>query len=136
MTVKHLDHLNLTVHNFADTADWYKRVFGFEVVEEGNHSGEHWGVLRSGDALLCIYEHPEFKQSPDMDKAKLHSIHHFGLRITDRQRWESTVTKEKLEVGYGGAISYPHSTSWYICDPSGYTIEVAYWHNDQIAFRA
>ncbi|MFI5403950.1 MAG: VOC family protein, partial [Planctomycetota bacterium] len=57
MTVTRLDHLNLTVRDFDETASWYGRVFGFEVVEkETDAQGRPWGVLRAGDALLCIYE--------------------------------------------------------------------------------
>jgi RimJ/RimL family protein N-acetyltransferase len=53
-----LDHLNLTVANFKETAAWYERVFGFQVIEEGMEPDGPWGVLRSGDIMLCIYESP------------------------------------------------------------------------------
>ena len=58
MQVKHLDHVNLTVRSFDETVDWYRRIFGFEIVEEEVEDGVRWGVIRSGDAMLCIYEHP------------------------------------------------------------------------------
>ena len=35
MTIKHLDHLNLTVNNLAESVAWYARVLGFELVEQG-----------------------------------------------------------------------------------------------------
>ena len=40
------------------------------------------------------------------------------------------------EVECGGAQDWPHSTSWYIRDPTGYQIEVVYWHHDEIRFAA
>lgn len=43
MNVKQLDHLNLSVADFAATAAWYKAVFSFEVVESGTYNG-HPGV--------------------------------------------------------------------------------------------
>ena len=52
MKATRLDHLNLTVRDFEETAAWYGRVFGFEVVErETDERGRLWGVLRAGDAL-------------------------------------------------------------------------------------
>jgi catechol 2,3-dioxygenase-like lactoylglutathione lyase family enzyme len=136
MNVKQLDHLNLSVADFAATAAWYKAVFGFEVVESGTYNGHPWGVLKGGDAMLCAYEHPGLRE-PDADeveKAGFHRVAHLGLRITDRAAWEATVAREKLHVHYGGAYPWPHSTSWYISDPTGYTIEVALWDNDAPAF--
>lgn len=59
---------------------------------------------------------------------------HFGLRITDADEWLETVDREGLEVLYGGEVAWPHSTSWYLTDPTGYEIEVALWDRDRIAF--
>lgn len=136
MKVKHLDHLNLSVSNFDQTVDWYKRVFGFTLVEEGVRGGVRWGIIKGGESMLCIYEHPEF-EFPDYDSPKYrsHHISHFGLRITDRQEWEKTIQKENVSYSWSnGPFEYPHSTSWYVADPTGYEIEVALWHKDQISF--
>ncbi|MHC4934280.1 MAG: VOC family protein [Planctomycetota bacterium] len=136
MKVKQLDHLNLSVQSFPETADWYGRVFGFEVVEDKVDRGMRWGVIRSGDAMLCIYEHPElgFEGSDEIRDRGLHGINHFGLRITDRESWEETVKREGIEVNYGGPVRWPHSTAWYVSDPTGYEIEVALWDDDEARF--
>ena len=47
MEVRNIDHLNLAVGNFDETAAWYGRVFGFEKVEEGLQDGVRWGVIRA-----------------------------------------------------------------------------------------
>jgi catechol 2,3-dioxygenase-like lactoylglutathione lyase family enzyme len=132
MTVKHLDHLNMTVKDFEQTADWYRRVFGFEVVEKGMYKGARWGIIRSGEAMLCIYEHREL--ATDISETT-HHINHFGLRITDRTAWEEVLEREAVPVLYGGPVRWPHSTAWYVHDPTGYEIEVALWDNDSIAFN-
>lgn len=132
--VTQLDHLNLSVRDFDETAAWYGRVFDFTIVEQGVQDGVTWGVLRAGDAMLCIYEHPS-RPAPDRyDEARQH-INHFGLRITDREAWEATIEREQLEVNYGGVVNWPHSTAWYVSDPTGYEIEVALWADDTIAFE-
>ena len=126
MNVKMLDHLNMTVRSVDDSVAWYGRVFGFEKVEEGTWNGRPWSIIRAGDAMLCIYEHPD-RGSPDLAEHTSHGVSHFGLRIDDREAWERTVDREKLELHYDAPVRWPHSTAWYVCDPNGYEIEVALW---------
>ena len=63
-----------------------------------------------------------------------HGPAHFGLRGVDRDAWEATLARERVPVGYGGAVRWPHSTSWYVTDPTGYEIEVACWDDDRVRF--
>ncbi len=132
MTVKHLDHLNMTVQDLGKTTEWYHRVFGFEIVEKGVWNGAPWAIIQSGDAMLCVYEHPELTPIED-DGAAAHHINHFGLRITDKAQWEETVKRESIPVHYG-PYRWPHSTAWYVEDPTGYEIEVALWDDDRVKF--
>ena len=134
MRVKQLDHLNISVSVFDETADWYARVFGFEVVEDQvDADGIRWGVIRSGDAMLCIYEHPDLESVKPRTRG-IHGINHFALRITDREEWERILESEQLELNWGGEVRWPHSTAWYVSDPTGYEIEVALWDGDKVAF--
>lgn len=137
MTVKHLDHLNLTVNNFAETAAWYHRVFGFEIVEQGLYNNRPWGVIKAGDAMLCIYEDPKRTHigSADMRSRGLHGLNHFALRITDPLAWRETMKLENIRPVDGEEWHWPHSTSWYIEDPTGYQIEVAAWDRDEVRFQ-
>lgn len=134
--VKHLDHLNLSVRSFEESAAFYGRVFGFVVVERGVQAGKPWGVLRAGEALLCLYEHEERTHlgGAALEERRLHGLNHFGLRIQDRAAWERTVAEQGLELLYGGPLSWPHSTAWYVRDPTGHEIEVALWNDDRVAF--
>jgi len=124
------------VRDFDETADWYRRVFGFEVVEDKTDAeGTRWGVIRAGDALLCIYEHGEleFADCHEIRKRGLHSICHFALAIDDPESWRKTVERENIEMRFGGEVDWPHSTAWYIYDPTGWAIEVTHWHGSEIA---
>ena len=67
MTIRNLDHVNMTVRDFDETVDWYRRVFGFELVEDKVTDRVRWGVIRSGDAMLCIYEHPHRQYLDQLD---------------------------------------------------------------------
>lgn len=136
--LRHLDHMNMSVRDLAETIDWYGRVFGFELVEEAVcDDGTPMAILRAGDAMLCCYEHPdwEFVSNVERRRRRLHGVSHFALRITDRAAWEATVAREQVELQWGGApIRYPHSTSWYVEDPTGHGIEVALWDDDRVRF--
>jgi lactoylglutathione lyase len=136
MIVKHLDHINMTVDDVEQSADWYRRVFGFERVEGGLYDGEPWAILKSGDALLCIYQ-AKGRAVPDdgvLERAGHHGMAHFGLRITDKNKFEDIIRNENVKVSYGGAYRYPNSTSFYVVDPTGYEIEVACWDDDKVRF--
>ena len=136
MQVRHLDHVNMTVRDFDETVAWYGRVFGFELVEDKVTERVRWGVIRSGEAMLCIYEHSDREHLDrfDLRDQSLHGMAHFGLRIDDAEGWLETVEREKIEILYDGEIRWPHSRSWYIHDPTGYEIEVVLWAGDTITF--
>jgi len=133
MQVKHLDHLNLSVRDLAQTIEWYGRVFGFGVVERGIYNGAPWAILRSGEAMLCCYERPDL---PMEGREAFQHVSHFALRITDRAAWEQILAAEALPTRYGSPRAWPHSTAWYVVDPTGYEIEVALWDADTVAFDA
>ena len=119
MTIQHLDHLNMTVTDLAKSIAWYGRIFGFEVVEQGLRDDTPWAIIRSGEAMLCLYEHPQ-RHGPDrflQDEGQRHVIYHYGFRITDREQWLEKVAAEGLELEFGGEMEWPHSSSWYISDP-------------------
>lgn len=139
MDAVRLDHVNLSVRDLGESVAWYGRVFGFAPVEEGVGDGTPWAILRSGegrgDALLCLYHHPEyaFVDPEEADARGLHGVRHVGFRIADERAWRATVARENLEAE---ELRYPHSTSWYLTDPTGYWIEVALWDGDRVAFDA
>ena len=138
MTIKHLDHLNLTVRNLQESIDWYGRIFGFAVAERGMKQGRPWAILRGGEALLCLYEDPA-RGAPDYEQipsGKVHGLSHFGLRITDRAELERTLSREQVVFSYPSPVRWPHSTAWYLEDPTGYEIEVAHWDDDRVRFDA
>jgi len=137
MSVKHLDHVNMTVKDFDETVAWYGRVFDFKLVEAGVMDGHRWGVIRSGDAMLCIYERPgyTYKDRFEFEGEKIHVMRHVGLRYSNRSEWEERMAREGIEVDPGCVAENPHSKSWYIRDPTGHEIEVACWEDDVISFE-
>lgn len=130
-----LDHLNMTVNNLEESAEWYSRLFGFEWVEGERQAEEPWGILRSGNSMLCLYEAHGLKNPRDETVTEAaHHIAHFGLRIRDRRAWEEAVAREDIRTYYGSPVRYPRSWSWYVKDPTGYMIEVALWDDNRVEF--
>lgn len=137
MKVRNMDHLNLTVRDLEESIAWYGEIFGFEVVERGERPTGPWAIIRAGEALLCIYQAPERKPPSRFlrDGGERHVVYHFGLRITGRKAWLEKVEKHQLELEFGGENEYPFSSSWYVVDPTGYSIEVVIWKDDLIRFE-
>lgn len=131
-SVAKLDHINFTVSNFSESVTWYKNIFNFDLVEEGiNQIGKKWGILKSGDTMLAISECPD----KTIDSSETHhQFNHFALRLQNRSEWEQKLEANNLETFYSSPVAYPHSTSWYIKDPTGYFIEVAIWKNNEVQF--
>lgn len=138
MLVQQLDHLNLNVSDLERSAGWYRRVFGFEPREGGVQDGTPWRILQAGDCSLALYQ-SRADHVPDgeerLSRGQL-GINHFALRIGNRAAWEAVIEREHIAVDHGGAYRWPHSTSWYIHDPDGYSIEVVRWDEGRIEFGA
>ena len=137
MNVHSIDHLNLTVEHLQTSIEWYEKVFNFTVVEHGQRPNGPWAIIRSGDAMLCLYEHPN-RSEPDnfLHDREQHVVNYWGLRITDKEAWLDIIERHEIPLEYGGENKYPFSSSWYISDPSGHTIEVTCWNENVIQFAS
>ena len=127
-----LDHLNFTVSDFEESVDYYKSRFGFSLVEKGTTIEDRpWGILKAGETMLAISEQPDLKKLMPEDH---HRINHFGFRLSDENAWLETLDEFNMKTYYGSPVRYPNSTSWYVSDPNGYTIEVSIWKNNEVKF--
>ena len=134
MTVR-LDHVNLTVPDLNESIEWYKKIFGFELVESGiSPRGLKWGIIAHNDSMLCMTEYGHKRPAHKNEDDSTHRIFHFGIRVSDLDEWQQTVKENQLKLYYGGVIEYPSSKSWYIHDPSGHEIEVSYTAQERIQF--
>lgn len=131
MNIAHLDHLNMTVADLDRARAWYQRLFDFEPVEAGVRHGRRWEILRAGEAMLCLYEWPE---GAPPGSSEAHAVNHFGLRVRDRAAWLERLRAVEEPTYYGSPVEWPHSTAWYVKDPTGHEIEVVSWDDDVVAF--
>jgi catechol 2,3-dioxygenase-like lactoylglutathione lyase family enzyme len=119
-----------------ESLDFYSELFGFSTVEEGSSKDPYpWAIVRSGSAMLCLYQHPKLEISPRFPEPPSNQeVRHFAFRIQDGARFERLCEQQGVPLLFGGPVRWPHSTSYYIQDPSGHQIEVVHWDNDEIAF--
>jgi hypothetical protein len=99
-----------------------------------SYNGDAMEVSRHTISALGVVEGVADDATFFQRESGLHGINHFGLRITDEKAWQRTLAAENIEVLYDGPVRWPHSTSWYILDPTGWEIEVALWDKDTVAF--
>lgn len=113
------DHINLSIKNFAETLDFYKKVFGFQIVEEKEYDGRPYATMGiSGKGFLCLYE-------ADNDFTGNDGINHIGININNYEQVIEQLKKLGIPYKYGGHVNYPHSRSIYIEDPNGIEIEIS-----------
>jgi lactoylglutathione lyase len=130
MKIKHIDHINMNVRDLDESVSWYNTMFGFEVVETGTYDGRPWAIILSGESQLCMYQ----RSNPDAAFKPNADINHFSFAIENRSEWERILERTKTQVHFGGEVKYPHSSSWYVDDPTGYEIEVVHWKGGRAQF--
>ncbi|MCB0356367.1 MAG: VOC family protein [Bdellovibrionales bacterium] len=125
----------MNVLNLEKSINWYKDLFGFTVVEEGLYQGRPWSIIKKDSTMLCLYQTAK-GQSPvsAADMTGRVQINHIGLRIDNYESWLDKIKNLKIKTYYDSPVKWPHSTSWYVRDPSGYEIEVAYWREGEPKF--
>jgi lactoylglutathione lyase len=136
--VQQIDHLNMTVKNLVESVRFYREFFGFEVVEEGGPQDPYpWVIIRSKSAMLCLYEHPGLRTSRRFPTPPVvQEVRHFAFRILDGPAFEALCQEKGVEFLFGGPVRWPHSTSYYIEDPTGHQLEIVAWDGDEIRFAS
>lgn len=117
-----IDHLNITVKNLDKSVDYYQRIFGFKIMEEGQYNGTPYKIIGiSNKAMLCMYEKKDLK-------VENNNIGHFGFNIQFTKNIVEQLEAQDADVRYyngEATIQYPKSKSIYIHDPDGNQIELS-----------
>ena len=119
LNINNVDHLNMNVTNLKNSQDFYQKLFGLKVFEEGtSSSGNAYSIVGlPNKVFLCLYEGKE--------TAKKQTLNHFGINIEDFDQAIESLQKESIPLLYGGVIQYEKSKSAYIADPDGNEIELS-----------
>ena len=132
MNVK-IDHINLTVSHLESSVNWYEKVFGFELVQDGVY-GEikiRWAIVAHKDSMICMHELKERRKAAENKKENFHQIQHFRIRVFNLKIWKKKIKNSKLKPVI---VKYPYSISYYVDDPDGHEIEVSWTKNSTLHF--
>lgn len=132
-----LDHLNMNVINLTESIQWYNDLFDFKVVETGTYKRKPWAIIKKDSTMLCLYEIKEKSNKIDLDEDSEVQINHFAFAIkgdVNQKKWVKNISQRQEPTFFDSPVKWPHSQSWYLKDPSGYTIEVALWNHDTPEF--
>lgn len=122
--VKAIDHINLSVSRLERSIEFYSRVFGLEVREDGRQEKRPYAIVgRAATGYLALHERP------DAAANGRGRINHWGFVVDDFDGLSARLAELGAEVLYrrdggDGVIDYPRSRSIYVADPDGNEIEL------------
>lgn len=123
--VSAIDHVNLQVADLDASIDFYRRIFGFRVLEDGRRIPPGGWAIIGIPGAVCL----ALGVTKELSQAQGKRIIHFGLVIDDAQTTLKRLKQEGVTIvprGPGGSaiLPYPRSESIYIRDPDGHEIEL------------
>ncbi|HSH96417.1 MAG TPA: VOC family protein [Roseimicrobium sp.] len=117
-----LDHVGINVTDLTRSAEWYRRVLGFEIVHKWTTT---WMVKR-GNMRIGLFERKEATPVENLDQRV--AITHFCF-LTDAQGFIRTeVALRKLEVEVGPPEDSGIAWSLFFQDPDGHEIEITTYY--------
>ena len=115
LKVSSIDHINMSVKNLAQSVEFYKNLFGFEIKKE--QPEEKSKIIGNDNVKLCLYEDSEMKPEG--------AIAHFGFHVENFDEIIKICTSLGVKIYYDGPVQFEKSRSIYISDPNGYDIELS-----------
>ena len=131
--IQAIDHINLTVRDLTRSVDFYRRVFGLQVREDGSAAERPFAILgRRGVGYVAL--HQRIGERPGEPRqaaatARSRGINHWGFVVEDFDALPEILSRSGVRVlhqknGADGIIRYPRSRSLYVADPDGNEIEL------------
>jgi catechol 2,3-dioxygenase-like lactoylglutathione lyase family enzyme len=131
--IQAIDHINLTVRDLDRSVDFYTRVFGLAVREDGRSSERPFVILGRRDVgYMALHQRmgnlPEQPRGPGTP-SRPPGINHWGFVVEDFDGAHGALQRSGVRVlhqdnGADGVIAYPRSRSLYVADPDGNEIEL------------
>jgi lactoylglutathione lyase len=119
-------HVGLNVTDLARSTEFYRRVFGFDVLGGQTDGDRRYAFLgRDGALLVTLWE-----QSTGEFPAHLPGLHHLSFRVPDIEavrRAESTLRDLGVEIRHDGIVAHGEGASSggvFFTDPDGIRLEI------------
>lgn len=114
---------SLYVQSAARSAEFYRRVFGFECIDPGEILDDNTRLcaMRAGDRSVLLL----FKRGATDDTDAAGAIHiAFGIARSDLPAWEDWLTQQAIPIESRKTWKYG-GESLYFRDPDGHLLEIA-----------
>ena len=124
ISIKAIDHVNLTVSNLERSLGFYQRAFGMEIREDGRDRDRPYLIVgKAGVGYIALHER---RDHPVVAAGR---INHWGFVVEDFDGLSARLDQCVIPVlyrsdGSDGIIEYPNSRSVYVSDPDGTEIEL------------
>lgn len=119
-------HVGLSVTDVARSRDFYRRVFGFEVLGENTEAGREYAFLgRDGELILTLWQ--QASGAFDADKAGLHHLSFQVESIDEVREAEARLLQTAVEFAYDGVVPHGEGASSggvFFHDPDGIRLEI------------
>jgi methylmalonyl-CoA/ethylmalonyl-CoA epimerase len=124
-------HIGLSVPNAEESAAWYKKMLGFEVVARMNESGANKMKvvhISRGDAYIELFEVegakplPDYRRDPSTDFT-VHGLKHFAFTVTDAMAAFKELREKGAEIAME-PLDLPGIIFGFVRDNAGNCFEI------------
>jgi len=125
--VKRLEHAGLTVTNLDASVEWYRKMFGCEIVEKLNRpeNGNRAIYLSLGEegGLLELFHRDGTAKSDDPDK-HMARYEHICVHVDDVDAAYAELVAKGAKVATAPEPGKRHARLCVVIDPDGFRIEL------------
>ena len=131
-------HIALSVPNAEESAAWYKKMLGFEVVTRMNENGVNKMKvvhISRGDAYIELFEVegakplPDYRRDPSTDFT-VHGLKHFAFTVTDAMAAFKELRAKGAEIAME-PLDLPGIIFGFVRDNAGNCFEILQYKTTQ-----
>lgn len=120
--VTKIDHVGIHITSLEKSAEFYRKVFGFEVI----HRWATTWMLGNEHARIGLFLRPEAQPIADPDRALI--IEHVAF-LSDSARFDEITAKlDQLGIDHSPVENSGIAYSIFFSDPDGHSIEITYYY--------
>ncbi len=129
--VNAIDHINMSVNNLEESILFYKKLFGFEIIEDSRSGAIPHNKFGAPYVIIgikqCAYLalHQSLQKGNGQHNDIPIRLAHFGFHVEDFDTVIAKLKSHSVSLLYGEEyLEWPHSRSVYILDPNKHEIEL------------